>query len=261
MRITRGSSPVRSGAIAGAAVLDRHFIGGRQVTSHGREVVDIYNPSNGALIGRATLGDEIDAEQAIAAANAAFPAWSQTTLDERKVSLQRLAEALTERLDDLKAITIAEYGAPATFTDYIVEQARDFFILVQDLLTTENFETKHGHATIQKLPTGVAGLMTPWNGSSWFVCEKTASALAAGCTVVIKPSELSPFQSKVLMECFERAALPPGVINLVNGRGDTVGNAITRSPYVRKISFTGSTRVGRAINRDATRSEERRVGK
>jgi aldehyde dehydrogenase (NAD+) len=257
VRITRGSSPVRSGAIAGAAVLDRHFIGGRQVTSHGREVVDIYNPSNGALIGRATLGDEIDAEQAIAAANAAFPAWSQTALDERKVSLQRLAEALTERLDDLKAITIAEYGAPATFTDYIVEQARDFFILVQDLLTTENFETKRGHATIQKLPTGVAGLMTPWNGSSWFVCEKTASALAAGCTVVIKPSELSPFQSKVLMECFERAALPPGVINLVNGRGDTVGNAITRSPYVRKISFTGSTRVGRAINRDATETMKR----
>lgn len=187
---------------ATAAILDQHFIAGRLVGSHGQEVVDITNPATGALIGRATLGDEIDIERAIAAASAAFPIWSQTTLDERKFWLQRLANALTERLGELKAITIAEYGAPATFTDYIVDQARDFFVHVQSLLEHDNFVTNRGHATIQKLPVGVAGLMTPWNGSPWFVCEKAASALAAGCTVVIKPSELSPFQSKVMMECF-----------------------------------------------------------
>jgi aldehyde dehydrogenase (NAD+) len=243
--------------IGGAAVLDQHFIGGYLVNSHGREVMDIYNPATGTRIGRATLGDEIDTERAIVAANAAFPAWSQTSLDERKVWLQRLANALTERLGDLKAITIAEYGAPATFTDYIVQQARDFFVLVQDLLKPETFETKRGHSTIQKLPIGVAGLMTPWNGSPWFVCEKAASALAAGCTVVIKPSELSPFQSKVLMECFDRAGLPHGVINLVNGRGEIVGNAITRSSNIRKISFTGSTRIGKMISREAAETMKR----
>jgi aldehyde dehydrogenase (NAD+) len=243
--------------ISAATILDRHFIGGRFVSSHGREVADICNPANGTLIGRAVLGDEIDAERAIAAANEAFPAWSQTTLYERKAWMQRLADSLTERLEDLKAITIAEYGAPVTFAEYIVDQARDFFVLVQDLLKPGTFETKRGHSTIQMLPIGVAGLMTPWNGSTWFVCEKAASALAAGCTVVMKPSELSPLQSKVLMECFERAGLPPGVINLVNGRGQTVGNTITRSPNVRKISFTGSTRVGKMINRDATETMKR----
>lgn len=238
-------------------ILDHHFIGGRMLASHGQERMDIHNPATGELIGRATLGDEVDTERAIAAAKAAFPTWSKTTLDERKVWLQRLAEALTERLDDLKAITIAEYGAPTTFADYIVDQARDFFVLVQDLLQPETFESKRGQSTLQKLPVGVAGLMTPWNGSPWFVCEKAASALAAGCTVVMKPSELSPFQSKVLMECFEKAGLPAGVINLVNGRGEIVGNTITRSPDVQKISFTGSTRVGKQINREATGTMKR----
>jgi aldehyde dehydrogenase (NAD+) len=241
----------------GSPLLHSAFSSPRLVKSHGREVIDIYNPASGMLIGRATLGDETDTEQAIAAAHAAFPTWSQTTLDERRAWLQRLADVLTERLDDLKAVTIVEYGASATFAEYIVGQARDFFVLVQNLLKPENFESKRGHATIQKLPVGVAGLMTPWNGSPWFVCEKAASALAAGCTVVIKPSELSPFQSKVLMECFERAALPAGVINLVIGRGETVGNTIIRSPKVQKISFTGSTRVGRTINRDATETMKR----
>jgi aldehyde dehydrogenase (NAD+) len=258
MSLAHGSEEIHPReSIAEGAVLDQHFIGGHFVSSHGREVMDIFNPANGTLIGRAALGDEIDAERAIAAANAAFPAWSRTSLDERKVWLQRLADALTERLVELKAITIAEYGTPATFTDYIVDQARNFFVLAQDLLKPEVFETKRSHYTIQKLPVGVAGLMTPWNGSPWFVCEKAASALAAGCTVVMKPSELSPFQSKVLMECFERAGLPPGVVNLVNGRGETVGNTITRSPNVRKISFTGSTRVGKMISRDAAETMKR----
>jgi len=245
------------GLIGTEAPVDRHLIGGRLVSSHGRDVVDIFNPANGALIGRATLGDEIDTEAAIAAAKAAFPVWSRTTLDERKIWLQRIADALTERLTDLKAITIAEYGAPVTFADYIVDQARDFFVLAQELLKPENFETKRGQSTIQKLPVGVAGLMTPWNGSPWFVCEKAASALAAGCTVVIKPSQLSTLQSKVLMECFEHAGLPPGVINLVNGSGEIVGNTITRSANVRKISFTGSTRVGQMISREAAETMKR----
>ena len=242
---------------AATAVLDRQFIGGRFLPSHGREVIDVHNPADGSLIGRVTLGDEVDAKQAIAAAEAAFPTWSRTTLEERKAWLQRIADALTESLDDLKAITITEYGAPSTFADYIVTQARDFFVLVQDLLTPATFEKKQRHATIQKLPIGVAGLMTPWNGSPWFVCEKAASALAAGCTVVIKPSELSSFQADLLMKCFERAGLPAGVINIVIGRGDVVGTAITRSPNVQKISFTGSTKVGKAISRDAAETMKR----
>jgi aldehyde dehydrogenase (NAD+) len=237
--------------------VNQHFINGRFVDSHGQETVDIHNPATGELIGRSTRGDAVDAERAIAAAKAAFPAWSTTSLDERREYLQRITDALTERMDELVAMTVAEYGAPAFFAGYIDGQARDFFLLVQDLLKPENFEETNGNATITKVPVGVAGLLTPWNGNPWFVCGKAASALAAGCTVVIKPSELSTLEAQILMECFEKAALPPGVINVVNGPGAVVGNTIVRSPDVQKISFTGSTKVGKQINHDATETMKR----
>jgi aldehyde dehydrogenase (NAD+) len=238
-------------------IVNQHFINGCFTDSHGRETVDVRNPATGELIGRSTHGDAVDAERAIAAAKAAFPSWSTTSLEKRKEYLQRIADALTERMDELVAMTVAEYGAPAFFAGYIDGQARDFFLLVQDLLKPENFEETNGNATITKVPVGVAGLLTPWNGNPWFVCGKAASALAAGCTVVIKPSELSTLEAQILMECFEKAALPPGVINVVNGSGTAVGNTITRSPDVQKISFTGSTRIGKQINHDATETMKR----
>jgi aldehyde dehydrogenase (NAD+) len=238
-------------------IVNQHFINGRFADSHGQETADVHNPATGELIGRSTLGDAVDAERAIAAARAAFPSWSTTSLEERKEYLQRIADALTEQMDELVAMTIAEYGAPAFYAGYLDGQARDFFLLAQDLLKPENFEETNGNATITKVPVGVAGLLTPWNGNPWFVCGKAASALAAGCTVVIKPSELSTLEAQILMECFEKAALPPGVINVVNGPGATVGNTITRSPDVQKISFTGSTRIGKQINHDATETMKR----
>jgi aldehyde dehydrogenase (NAD+) len=237
--------------------VSQHFINGRFVDSHGQDTVDVHNPATGELIGRSTLGDEVDTERAIASAKAAFPAWSATTLEERKEYLQRIADALTERMDELVAMTIAEYGAPVSFARYIDSQARDFFLLAQDVLKPENFEETYGNATVTKVPVGVAGLLTPWNGNPWFIAGKTASALAAGCTVVIKPSELSTLEAQILMECFEKADLPPGVINVVNGPGSVVGNTITRSPDVQKISFTGSTKVGKQVNHDATETMKR----
>lgn len=238
-------------------IIDSHFIGGEFVASHGRESIDVRNPASNEIIGRVTMGDAVDAQRAIAAAKAALPAWSRTTLDERKHWLGKLAEAMTARLDELTALCTLEFGGLAAFSHYAMSQARDFFVLAQDTLKPENFETTIGKANVQRVPLGVAGLLTPWNGNPWFVCGKAASALAAGCTVVIKPSELSALEAQVLMEIFHDAALPAGVINLVNGAGDPVGNTITRSPDVQKISFTGSTRVGKMINRDATETMKR----
>lgn len=238
-------------------ILNQHFINGELVDSHGQEVMEIHNPATGELIGRATLGDEEDTKRAIAAAKAAFPAWSKTTLEQRKGALQRIADALTERLDELDAITVAEFGALSSFVRYGSGQARDFFIYAQDLLKPETFTEKQGKATIEKVPVGVAGLLSPWNGSAWFVAAKLAPALAAGCTTVIKPSELCPFETKILMEVFEKADLPPGVINVINGRGNVVGDTITSSPDVRKISFTGSTRVGKNIMKIASETMKR----
>jgi len=237
--------------------ITKHFINGDFVESHGTAVAEVRNPTNNELIGRVTMGDTIDAERAIAAAKAAFPGWSLTTLDERTVWFQRIADALTERLDELVALCIAEFGGLASFSQYAMSQARDFFVLAEDTLAREHFEQTVNHAQVTRVPLGVAGLLAPWNGNPWFVCGKSASALAAGCTVVIKPSEHSALEAQVLMEAFRKAGLPPGVINVVNGRGDLVGNTITRSPDVQKISFTGSTRVGKTINRDATETMKR----
>lgn len=238
-------------------IADRHFIDGALVASHGTEVVDVHDPNDGALIGRVTMGDDVDAERAIAAAKRAFPEWSRTSLEERRMWLQRLADAVTLRLDELITLCTAEFGAIAPFSRYAMEQARDFFIYAQETLVPEHFEAKLAHATVTRVPLGVAGLLTPWNGAGWFMCGKAASALAAGCTVVIKSSNLSGLEAHVLMEAFRDAGLPEGVINVVNGRGDPVGNTITRSPDVQKISFTGSTRVGQMINHDATATMKR----
>jgi aldehyde dehydrogenase (NAD+) len=238
-------------------IITRHLIGGQFVESHGTEVAEVRDPKNNQLIGQVTMGDAVDAERAIAAAKAALPEWALTTLEERKAALQKLADAVTERLQDLTALCTTEFGGLAGFSAYAMSQARDFFVLAQETLQSENFEYVVNKANIVRVPIGVAGILTPWNGNPWFVCGKTASALAAGCTVVIKPSELSALESQVLMEAFHKAGLPPGVINVVNGRGDPVGNTITRSPDVHKISFTGSTRVGKMINRDATETMKR----
>jgi aldehyde dehydrogenase (NAD+) len=237
--------------------ITKHFINGEFIESHGSDVVEVRNPKDNQLIGRVTMGDAVDAERAIAAAKAAFPAWSQTSLHERRGWLQKLADALTKRLGDLKALCTAEFGGLAAFSDYAMTQARDFFVLAQETLEPENFTQTVNTAEITHVPLGVAGLLTPWNGNPWFVCGKAASALAAGCTVVIKPSQLSALEAQVLMEAFESAGLPPGVINVVNGRGDPVGNTITRSTDVQKISFTGSTEIGKMINRDATENMKR----
>ena len=237
--------------------ITKHFINGEFIDSHGTDVIEVRDPKNNELIGRVTMGDAVDAERAIASAKAAFPAWSRTSLAERKRWLQKLADAMTDRLGELKAACIAEFGGLAAFSDYAMTQARDFFILAKETLEPENFQQTVNKAEVARVPLGVAGLLTPWNGNPWFVCGKAASALAAGCTVVIKPSQLSALEAQVLMEAFHAAGLPAGVINVVNGRGDTVGNTITRSPDVQKISFTGSTAVGKMINKDATETMKR----
>lgn len=145
--------------------ITKHFINGDFVESHGTAVVEVRNPTNNEPIGRVTMGDAIDAERAIAAAKAAFPGWSRTTLDERKVWLQRIADALTERLDELLALCIAEFGGLASFSRYAMSQARDFFVFAQDTLAREHLEQTVGHAQVTRVPLGVAGLLAPWNGN------------------------------------------------------------------------------------------------
>jgi len=234
-----------------------HYIDGAFVESHGREVIDILKPTNGQLIGRVTLGDEEDTRRAIAAAKRAFASFSRTTKEERSHHLRQLHKAVSARIDDLTAIMIEEYGGVARFARLIVESGVNAFAAAEKGLQELPLRQSWGKTTVTLEPVGVAGLITAWNANALFICLKLASAVAAGCTVVIKPSEMSSLQTRVMVEALNAAGLPNGVYNVVTGLGTTVGAELVRNPDVGKISFTGSVAVGETIMRDGAATMKR----
>lgn len=237
--------------------IEQIFINGEFVTPHGTERFDLYNPATAQVFGQVRLADEHDAERAIAAAKAAFPAWAKTTCEERIVALKRMHTAVAARHDELLEAIIEEYGAPASRSAWMASYPADVIAQAIDALESFEFTTQTGAATVQMTPLGVAGLITPWNSDAGFICGKLAAALAAGCTAVIKPSEMSAWQTQIITEALSEAGLPAGVFNIVTGRGETVGETISRHPDVAKISFTGSTNTGKAILRNAAESFKR----
>ena len=237
--------------------ITKHYINGEFVESHGREVMDIIKPTNGQVIGRVTLGDEEDTRRAIAAAKRAFIGFGRTTKEERASYLRRLHAAVSARIDDLTAVMVEEYGGVVRFARLIVESGINAFPAAEKGLEELPLTRSWGKTTVTLEPVGVAGLITAWNANALFICLKLASAVAAGCTVVIKPSELSSLQSKVMIECLEVAKLPQGVCNVVIGRGNVVGAELVRNPDVAKISFTGSVGVGQSIMRDGAATMKR----
>lgn len=237
--------------------IEQIFINGEFVTPHGTEWFDLYNPATAQVMGQVRLADEVDAERAIAAAKAAFPAWSRTTKQERIAALKRMHAAVAARHDDLLEAVIEEYGAPASRSAWMASYPAEVIAQAIEALEVFEFVTPAGAATVQMTPLGVAGLITPWNSDAGFICGKLAAALAAGCTAVIKPSEMSALQTQIVTEALRDAALPPGVFNIVTGRGETVGETLSRHPDVAKISFTGSTNTGKAILRNAAESFKR----
>jgi aldehyde dehydrogenase (NAD+) len=234
-----------------------HYIDGAFVESHGREVMDIIKPTNGQVIGRVTLGDEEDTRRAIAAAKRAFASFSRTTKEERSRYLRQLHKAVSASIDDLTAIMIEEYGGVARFARLIVESGVAAFAAAEKGLQELPLRQSRGKTTVTLEPVGVAGLITAWNANALFICLKLASAVAAGCTVVIKPSEMSSLQTRVMVEALNAAGLPKGVFNVVTGLGTVVGAELVRNPDVAKISFTGSVAVGEAIMRDGAATMKR----
>jgi aldehyde dehydrogenase (NAD+) len=237
-------------------VINKIYIDGAFVTPHGTELFDLFNPATGQVIGQVQLADEVDTAAAVAAAKRALPAWSATSAEERIAALRRLQAAVAARRDEMLSAVLVEYGAPAR-NAWMVDTAAQAF---GDMITTLegfSFTRRVGEATVEMAPVGVAGLISPWNSDAFFICDKFATALAAGCTVVIKPSEMSATQTHVLTRALHEAGLPNGVLNVVTGRGDVVGTAITRHPDVAKISFTGSTAVGKIILREAAETMKR----
>jgi aldehyde dehydrogenase (NAD+) len=234
-----------------------HYINGAFTPSHGRRAVNIVSPVTGELIGDGLLADVEDTRAAIEAARGAFAQWSATSVPDRQRYLQQLADAIDAHHDELGRVMSAEYGAIASFRDLVVDAARDWYVQAKEVIGRTEFTTWVGDAEIRRVPVGVAALITPWNGSAWFMAMKSAAALAAGCTVVIKPSENSILQSQAFAKAVDDAGLPPGVLNIVYGLGEDVGQELTTHPDVDKISFTGSTPVGKIIARSAVDTMKR----
>jgi aldehyde dehydrogenase (NAD+) len=237
--------------------ITKHYIDGASVESHGTEVMDIINPTNGRVIGRVTLADEEDTQRAIVAAKTAFASFGRSTREERMKILRRLHEAASARIDDLTAAMVEEYGGVVQFAGLIVQSGINAFQAAEQALQELPLTRSWGKTTVTLEPVGVAGLITAWNANALFVCLKLASAVAAGCTVVIKPSEMSSLQTQVLVEALHEANLPRGLLNVVTGRGNVVGAELVRNPDVAKISFTGSVGVGKSIMRDGAETMKR----
>jgi len=233
------------------------YIDGRFVEPHGTQLFDLHNPATGEVFGRVRLGDVEDARAAIAAATRAFPSWSRSTKTERVALLHRLFAVMNARKDDLLDAIILEYGAPISRATWMAAHASNSFMDAARALEKFDLTPQIGTAEVIMQPVGVVGLITPWNSNAGFICSKLAYALAAGCTAVIKPSEMSAAQTQVVLEALHEASAPPGLFNMVNGRGDVVGAEITANPSISKISFTGSTAVGKAILRGAAETLKR----
>ncbi|MEO5933650.1 MAG: aldehyde dehydrogenase family protein [Duganella sp.] len=237
--------------------IDHIYINGQFVIPHGTEMADLVDPTSGQLTGQVRLGDVADTRRAIAAARAAFPAFSRTTKAERGAWLQKLHDAVAARADDAARALVEEYGGPLGTSVGRSRYTARMFLDVKKVMDDHAFVKTVGVSKVVLEPVGVVGIITPWNSSAWFIANKVASAIAAGCTVVVKPSELSAVQNQILAECFHAAGLPPGVVNIVNGRGDVVGAEISVHPDIDKISFTGSTAVGKTIARAAVDTMKR----
>jgi aldehyde dehydrogenase (NAD+) len=237
--------------------IDKIYIDGAFVNPHGAEVFDLFNPTTGQVIGTVKLADEEDARLAIAAAKRVFPAFSRTSKAERIKMLKALHDAVFSRVDDLAAATIEEYGAPAMRALWFSRYAAETFLNAAKSLEAYELTRRINTTEVVMQPLGVVALITPWNANAGFICNKLATAIAAGCTSVIKPSEMSAIQTQIVTEALHEAGVPAGVFNIVTGRGDVVGAELSSHPDVAKISFTGSTAVGKAIMRAGAETMKR----
>jgi aldehyde dehydrogenase (NAD+) len=228
-------------------IIDTIYIDGAFVTPQGSDRAPLFNPATEQRIGEVRLGDGDDVDLAVAAAKRAFPAMARTTAAERAVMLRRLRASVAARAGDMAAAMAEEYGAPAGFIGFSVQHAAALFEDMARTVETYEFRRKIGRAEVSMEPLGVVAAIIPWNSTLGFIASKVATAIAAGSTIVVKPSEMSAIQAQVMAEAMHAAGLPKGVINIVHGYGPVVGAALCTHRDVAKISFTGSTMTGRAI--------------
>jgi aldehyde dehydrogenase (NAD+) len=241
-------------------LLDRRqfYIAGKWVKPAAPHDWEIINPANEEAFVTISLGSAEDVNKAVAAAHAAFETYAETSGEQRLELLRRISEVYKARSEDLANAISQEMGAPLSFarTAQVPAGLAHFLEMVR-VLENFKFEDLKGSTLMRKEPIGVCGLITPWNWPLNQIAAKVAPALGAGCTVVLKPSELAPLSALIFAEILDEAKVPSGVFNLVNGDGPTVGAAISSHPDVAMVSFTGSTRAGIAVAMAAAHSVKR----
>jgi aldehyde dehydrogenase (NAD+) len=216
------------------------------------------NPATEEQSGKIALGSAGDVDRAVKAARRAFATWSQTTREQRLALLERIAAEYQKRVGDLGAAISEEMGAPASLANgFQVGLGTGHLNTVTELLKSFRFEEQRGATLIVREPIGVCGLITPWNWPMNQIAVKVFPALAAGCTVILKPSELAPYSAQIFAEILHGAGVPAGVFNLIQGDGPGVGVAMSTHPDIDMISFTGSTRAGVDIARNAAPTVKR----
>jgi aldehyde dehydrogenase (NAD+) len=224
------------------------YINGAWVESDSSERIEVINPANEEVVGHVTAGTAADIDKAVQSANKAFKTYQDTSRDDRIEILNNIITEYENRYDDFVQTITEEMGAPI----WLSEKAQASTGIKNlhetlDALKEYQFEKKEGDYTLIREPIGVIGMITPWNWPMNQITTKVSAALAAGCTMVLKPSEISPYCAMLLAEVFDQAGVPDGVFNVVNGYGPTVGAALSDHPDVAMMSFTGSTRAGIAV--------------
>ena len=236
----------------------KFYIDGSWIAPEGRQTLDVINPATEAPCGKISLGTAEDVDAAAKAARAAFDGFAATSKDARLDYLQRIMDGYQERYAEIAAAVSEEMGAPMK----LAMQAQTpsglaHFQTTSAILNDYAFEEDRGGFDLVKEPVGVVGLITPWNWPINQIACKVAPALAAGCTIVLKPSEVAPLSAYILAEIIDAAGLPKGVFNLVNGTGPDVGAAISAHPEIDMVSFTGSTRAGVEVAKSAAPTVKR----
>jgi aldehyde dehydrogenase (NAD+) len=235
--------------VAELGAREKVFIGGEWVEPSGADPIEVVNPTTEETIATIPGCTPAEVDRAVEAARGAFEGWSRTPREERAQALKAIAAGLEERADELAAMIAQELGMPLKLSRMIqVGLGINHFAAMSGLIEEVAWEEELGSSRVLREPIGVVGAITPWNYPLNQIGAKVAAALGAGCTVVLKPSEVVPLNAFVLAEVIEAAGLPPGAFNLVTGTGPVVGEAIAAHPGVDMVSFTGSTRAGRRVS-------------
>jgi aldehyde dehydrogenase (NAD+) len=227
---------------------DKVYIDGQWVDAHGDGNIEVIHSTTEEVMGRIPVCNEADVDAAVKAARKAFPSWSALPVSERAAWLAKISEGLMARGEELGKLIAEEVGMPLKLATMIQGYGpAQIFASFAKVVGEFAFEEEIGNSLVLREPVGVVGCITPWNYPLWQIAVKVAPALAAGCTVVVKPTEVAPLNAYILCEVIEKIGLPAGVFNMVTGTGVPVGEAIAGHPDVDMVSFTGSTRAGRRV--------------